>query len=518
MRVLRAFLVFLVFVCVALVALRLTHALPDRSAIEQTVALPPSAETRLGRTLAPQIDLHPGLSGIAALADGRDALAVRTLLIRAAEASLDVQYYIWQADTTGWLLLDELRAAADRGVRVRLLLDDNGIPGLDDVLSALNSHPNFEVRLFNPFMLRQPKLLSYGFDLPRLNRRMHNKSMTADGLATIVGGRNVGDIYFAYGEGVAYYDLDMLGVGEIATAVSTDFDLYWNSDSSYPAEHILPASDTGRGTLATAVDTARQSILGSDYLAAIASSPLVENLLAGKDILEWTEAVLVSDDPAKGLGRAARENLLMERLAEQLSEVEQSVDVVSAYLIPGKMGSALFEELAIAGREVRLVTNSLEATDVPVVHSAWMRYRDQMVAAGVRVLELRSRSNLRAQAEDFTFAQILTGSTSSLHAKTFSIDGRQVFVGSFNFDPRSAALNTEMGILFDSPAIAQRLSRSLDEMSLVYDVKATGSGGIEWHELTSNGETVVHDSEPRTSFILRAFVRAGSWLPIEWML
>jgi cardiolipin synthase C len=197
---------------VGLGVLKLAHPLPDRSGVEAGVAIPPGPDTRLGAAILARMADHPGQSGVVPLVDGRDALSARILMARAAEASIDVQYYIWQTDTTGWLLLDELRAAADRGVRVRLLLDDNGIPGLDDVMAALHAHPMIEVRLFNPFVLRQPRLLSYGFDFFRLNRRMHNKSMTMDGVATILGGRNIGDIYFVYGEGAGYFDLDVLGV------------------------------------------------------------------------------------------------------------------------------------------------------------------------------------------------------------------------------------------------------------------------------------------------------------------
>ncbi|SCY07217.1 Phosphatidylserine/phosphatidylglycerophosphate/cardiolipin synthase [Paracoccus tibetensis] len=513
-----ALLLLLLLVAGGLLALRLTHPLPIRDGLAASMAIPASTDTRLGSAVIPMIERHPGLSGVAPLADGRDALAMRVLLARAAERSLDVQYYIWQTDTTGWLLLDEVRAAADRGVRVRLLLDDNGIPGLDEVLAALHAHPGIEVRIFNPFTLRRPKLLSYGFDFPRLNRRMHNKSMTADGVATILGGRNIGDIYFAYGSGVAYFDLDVLGVGPIARDVSTDFDGYWSSASSYPADLILPPATTGTEALARAAETARQSVLGSEYLAAIAAAPLLQSLMAGEDILEWTDAVLVSDDPAKGLGRATQQNLLIGKLADLVTEVEQQIDVVSAYLIPGRTGSALFRDLAAEGRQVRLVTNSLEATDVPIVHAAWMNYRERLVREGVQVQELRAQPGQGQGDVDFSLARILTGSSSSLHAKTFAIDGTRIFIGSFNLDPRSAALNTEMGVLVASPSIAESLGRALDDPRLFYEVGATPEGRIEWRETGPAGEQIVHRQEPNASLGRRLFVWVGSWLPVEWML
>lgn len=517
-RVARAALIVLTVLIGGLIVLRVTHPLPDRGGVTPSTSLPASDRTPLGAALLPISAAHPGKSGIASLADGPDALAMRALLARQAESSLDVQYYIWQTDVTGWILLDELRAAADRGVRVRLLLDDNGIPGLDEVLAALDAHPQIEVRIFNPFTFRRPKLLSYAFDFGRLNRRMHNKSMTADGVATILGGRNIGDIYFAYGEGGTYFDLDVLATGQIAADVAADFDRYWASESAYPADLILGPPGNGAETLARAAEDARCSVLGSEYLAAIASAPVLGQIMAGRDILEWTEAVLVSDDPAKGLGRAGRDDLLLGRLSALVDGVEQRLDVISAYLIPGARGAAMFGDLAQAGRQVRLVTNSLEATDVPLVHSAWMKYRADLVTQGVEVLELRSRPVTVSEAGTRSLAQVLTGSTTSLHAKTFAIDGRRVFVGSFNLDPRSALLNTEMGVLIESPRIAGALAVALDDPSLFYAVTPAARGGIEWRETASDGVMRVHRHEPNASPFRRALVKVGSLLPVEWML
>jgi len=500
---------------VVLAGLRLTHPLPSLPGGPATTAIPAGPETRLGAALLPLAQVHPGLSGVVPLVDGRDALAARVLLARAAEVSIDVQYYIWQTDTTGWLLLDELRAAADRGVRVRLLLDDNGIPGLDNVLADLDAMETVEVRLFNPFTLRRPKLLSYGFDFFRLNRRMHNKSMTADGIATVIGGRNIGDIYFAYGEGTAYFDFDVLAVGPAAADVAADFDRYWSSGSAYAAADILPRPRAGIAELARAAEVARRSVGGSAYLAAVAEAPVVGRVLAGDDILEWTTVTLVSDDPAKGLGRADGAGLLIGRLPGLLSQPVESVDLVSAYLIPGSRGTALLESYAAAGVRTRIVTNSLEATDVPIVHSGWMRYRERLVRAGAEVLELRARPDHDDGASP---ARLLTGSQSSLHAKTFAVDGQRIFIGSFNFDPRSAMLNTEMGFLIESPLIAGALGRSLDGARTFYRVVAAPDGGLNWIERRADGGTVVHSAEPNTSAMQRVMVLVLGWLPVEWML
>ncbi|MCU4652976.1 phospholipase D family protein [Roseibacterium sp. SDUM158016] len=515
MRFLRALLKIVVVLVLAVVVLRLTHPLPDLPGGEASAAIPASADTQLGAAILPLMARHEGLSGVVPLADGRDALAARILLARAAEESIDVQYYIWQMDTTGWLLLDELRAAAERGVRVRLLLDDNGIPGLDNVLSALDAMENVEVRIFNPFTMRSPKLLSYAFDFFRLNRRMHNKSMTVDGIATVIGGRNIGDIYFAYGEGTAYFDFDVLAVGPAAADVSDNFDAYWTSGSSYAAADVLPASEGGLEEMAAAVAEAETSARASAYAAVVAEAPVLSRVLAGEDVLEWTTVTLVSDDPAKGLGQAAEDGLLIDQLPMLIGRPERTLDLVSAYLIPGEIGTAQIEGYLADGIRTRLVTNSLEATDVPVVHSAWIGYRDRLVREGAEILELRSRPD---RPEGASLLQLLTGSQSSLHAKTFAVDGERIFIGSFNFDPRSASLNTEMGFLIDSPEIATALSRALDATETFFQVSAGPDGAIIWTETIEGGEVVTFDREPNTSAFQRGMVTFMSWLPVEWIL
>jgi putative cardiolipin synthase len=515
MRFLRGLLKLVIVLALAVVVLRLTNPLPDLPEGEASSAIPASADTRLGAAILPLMAEHEGLSGVVPLADGRDALAARILLARAAEESIDVQYYIWQMDTTGWLLLDELRAAAERGVRVRLLLDDNGIPGLDNVLADLDAMENLEIRIFNPFTMRSPKLLSYAFDFFRLNRRMHNKSMTVDGIATVIGGRNIGDIYFAYGEGTAYFDFDVLAVGPAAADVSENFDAYWTSGSSYAAADILRPSEGGIEEMAAAVTEAQNSARGSDYAAAVADAPVLSRVLAGEDVLEWTTVTLVSDDPAKGLGEAADEDLLIGQLPNLIGRPERSLDLVSAYLIPGETGTSLIEGYLADGIRTRLVTNSLEATDVPVVHSAWMGYRDMLLREGAEILELRARPD---RPEGASLLQLLTGAQSSLHAKTFAVDGERIFIGSFNFDPRSATLNTEMGFLIDSPNIATALSRALDATETFFVLSAGPDGAITWTEEMPGGELITFDREPNTSAFQRGMVTFMSWLPVEWIL
>src|SRR5690554_5221397 len=268
-------------------------------------------DTFLGRAVEPLVAAHPGLSGIRPLQDAHDAFAARVLLAQVAERTLDVQYYIWRNDMTGTLLFQALHLAAERGVRVRLLLDDNNTAGLDPVLAALNSHPNIEVRLFNPFMTRKFRWIGYLTDFGRLNRRMHNKSFTIDNQATVIGGRNVGDEYFGATEGVLFADLDVLAIGPVVQAVSDDFDRYWASGSSYPAERLLPTvSDDLQHQLAEKARAIEQNPTAAAYMKALRQSDFVQEMHQGGLAFEWAETRLVSDDPAKGLGLAAPEKLL----------------------------------------------------------------------------------------------------------------------------------------------------------------------------------------------------------------
>lgn len=471
----------------------------------------------LGRAIAPQGRSHPGETGIHALTNPRDAFAARVLLARAAEKTLDVQYYIWRADTTGMMLFDELRSAAERGVRVRLLLDDNGTAGLDAELAVLDRHPNIEIRLFNPFIVRSLKAIGYVTDFMRANRRMHNKSFTADNQATIVGGRNVGDEYFGATDGVLFADLDVLAIGEVVDDVSADFDRYWASDSSYPAGLILPTA--GTGPLQQLADRAA-NIAGApgaaEYVQAIRGSAFIASLLEGNLVFEWAAARMASDDPAKGLGKAESDGLVIHQLGEILGEPQGHVELVSPYFVPTAAGTEAFVAMAERGVRVRVLTNSLAATDVTAVHAGYAKRRKDLLEAGVKLYEMRRTSPDNARPEG---GGPFGSSASSLHAKTFAVDRSRVFVGSFNFDPRSANLNTELGFVIESPTMALAIEQAFDKTipASSYEVLLSEAGKLYWLEQRA-GEQLRHDTEPGTSVWKRAGVWFLSVLPIEWML
>ncbi|WP_245763494.1 phospholipase D family protein [Paraburkholderia diazotrophica] len=495
-------------------------AIPPPANRTQSAAVTPkqARATHLGRVVAPELEKHPGLTGIDPLVDPLDAFAARMDLARSAQRSLDVQYYIWRDDLTGTLLLEELREAADRGVRVRLLLDDNGIPSdLDDTLAALGAHPNIEVRLFNPFKIRRPKFIGFLADFSRLNRRMHNKSFTADAVATIVGGRNIGDEYFGATDGMVFADLDVLAVGPAATDAASDFDRYWASASSYPVGQILATAPRDqlealdRKALAVQSDPAATA-----YTAALRETTDVRRLLQGALKLEWARTRLVSDDPAKALNSASPDTLVTRQLQEILGVPTRELDLVSPYFVPAEAGTHYFTELAGRGVAVRVLTNSLEATDIALVHSGYARRRVELLSGGVELFELARFPDTSARHHG---ADNAGSGGSSLHAKTFAVDAERVFVGSLNFDPRSANLNTEMGLLIESPGLASRIEAVFHSLApqLAYRVNLDQDGNVYW--IRRNGDVLVrYDREPNSTWAARLGIWFFSILPIEWLL
>jgi len=473
--------------------------------------------TPLGQAIAPLAAAHPGKSGIHALAHAHDAFAARMMLARAAERSLDVQYYIWHADMTGVLLLEALHEAADRGVRVRLLLDDNGTSGLDQALSAMDGHPNIQVRLYNPFAVRWPKPLGYLTEFGRLNRRMHNKSFTADNQATIVGGRNIGDEYFGATLGVLFTDLDVLAIGAAVSDVSTDFDRYWNSESAYPVSALLKeASATELEELEADAANIERSPQAAAYAQAMRELPFIRQLLRGELALEWSDTRMVSDDPRKTIGTAPREAMLPHQLHEIVGVPTRDLVLVSPYFVPTAAGTQAFAKMARNGVRVRVLTNALEATDVAVVHSGYAKRRKALLAAGVELYEMK---RMAARTERNKGMGPFGSSGSSLHAKTFAVDGQRVFVGSFNFDPRSARLNTELGFVIDSPVLARHIADAFDQEipRTAYRVRLDDMGKLYWEE-AGDGRTLRHDAEPGASLWQRLIVWLASRLPLEPLL
>jgi len=488
--------------------------LPDLDNRTPSSAFHDTAGTRVGQALARRFDIPPGKSGVVALSNGLDAFAARALLIEAADRSIDVQYYIWQEDLSGILLFEALQRAADRGVRVRLLLDDNPTFGMDERLAALDAHPNIEVRLFNPFKFRFWRVFEYVADFRRINRRMHNKSFTVDNQVTVIGGRNVGDEYFAAADEGTMFDLDAMAVGDAVQQVSDDFDRYWASDSSYPARLLLPKpTATAIAALRAAAVRLERGPAAAAYRKALAERPQVRSLMRGELPFDWVTTHLVSDDPAKALGRKTSQSPWTQ--IQKMLAPRKELGLVSPYVVPHIEGAGFLLDTASQGIQVSILTNSLEATDVATVHAGYAKWRKKLLEGGVRLFELK-RASSSPQTSD---PGPLGSSISSLHAKTFTADRSRVFIGSFNFDPRSASLNTENGFIIESPAMAQTISDAFSAQipERSYQVQLSATGDLEWIERRGS-EQVAHAEEPGVSKWQTTLVSVLSVLPIDWLL
>lgn len=487
-----------------------------RGPVVEALPLAPAA-TPIDRAVAPLTAARPGQTGMVILGDNLDAFAVRAMTARSAGRSLDLQYYIWHDDFTGNMLHHEVLRAADRGVRVRLLLDDMNVHGSHSVLAALDSHPRVEVRLFNPTRAREGTVMR-GIELLlrffSLNRRMHNKIWLADGRVAVVGGRNVGDEYFDAAADVNFMDTDVVIVGQAASEAEAVFDAYWNSASAIPLEALAQAEAGALERVRESLDAGLLSTRAGPYLERLGSSEQVRELLQGKRRAYWTDrATLASDPPEKAEGATPEPDWMTPLLVSRMDASRRELKVISPYFVPGEAGVAWFEGMRRRGVEVGILTNSLAANDVAAVHSGYKRYREELLRSGVKLYELKAQGKVDR-------AGVFGSSGASLHTKAFVVDDRRGFVGSFNLDPRSVYLNTEMGVIFDDPEIGRRLVEEylhLADPDQSYWVFLDGEGHLRWLDRDAEPPTVL-DTEPGTGWGMRSMVWLLGWLPIESQL
>ncbi len=498
-------------------------SLPDNSMRTSSMVITDSDTTSLGKVFNQLLEQHPDKSGVYMLRDGLDAFVGRAALARLAERSIDVQYYMFHQDTVGRLLIKELLDAADRGVRVRFLLDDMYGGEADDVWLALDSHPSFEVRLFNPFVRGHSKNLQFITRLKTVNYRMHSKTFTVDNQATIVGGRNIGNEYFNADPNLAFTDRDVMAIGPVVPDVSDQFDEYWNSDNAFPITTLQ--SDM----VSMGLEKLHQEIAGIArqdealaYVNALQNSALATALMNHTARFNIAEAVVIYDSSEKlTKGANWKSDLLISQLAPYIQKSTKEFILVSPYFVPGKKGADELCKLSERGVDVRVLTNSLVSNDVAAVHTGYIRHRKELLRCGVHLYELNEQLKKIEEGKKFTWLPGL--SKSSLHAKTMSMDGTIMFVGSFNFDQRSLNINNEIGILFNHPEIVSESSRHFHEhiekiafrVELVKDEK--GSETMRWTG-TEDGKEVVFYSEPYASFWKRLKVNLMRILPIDSML
>jgi putative cardiolipin synthase len=469
---------------------------------KESHAITATTQTKLGRALAPQLALHPGESGFYPLLQGIDAFEARIALARDAQKSLDLQYYVYHEDTTGMVLMGELVAAAERGVRVRLLLDDVHTEGRDEVLTILASHPDIEVRLFNPFANRNARWIDFFGDFSRINRRMHNKAMIADNQVAIVGGRNIGDEYFSAKSDVDFSDFDLFAIGPIVKDVSTSFDTYWNSSLSYPVGAFSDSKPDKQAfaALHAQIENEVEDLRKTPYVRALEQSDLSQKLGRGPPPSYWGHARVIVDPPEKmSLPPEKNHRLAISKLAHVLDQTKKELILVSPYFIPGPEGVLWLRDMIKRGVHVTVITNSFEATDVSAVHAGYTNYRKELLEAGVDLYEMKAAvyrdKSLQGRQRG------LTGSSrASLHAKAYMMDRRVLFVGSLNLDGRSAMLNTEMGVVLESEALCKALYDSAwkELLDVSYHVQLVRDDGREVMTWTTheNGKEVRLEGEP----------------------
>ncbi|WP_273788999.1 phospholipase D family protein [Bartonella sp. ML70XJBT] len=489
---------------------------------ESSYALPiQKDETKLDRIVSQLAEEENGLGvnkdALSLIISNLDAFCVRSIGAAKAGRSLDLMYYIWDDDLTGRLLLSEIVEAADRGVRVRLLLDDINAQARDPAYIALDKHPHIEVRVFNPGRSRKGGFrrgLEIILRAITVTRRMHNKAFIVDGRVAFVGGRNLADSYFDAAEESHFRDLDLMLIGPSVKKVESIFDDFWNSAVVLPIHTlVIPKGASDLSYWKDKLRKFRDSKVAKVYLDYVKEHINFDCFIqTGKRLFLADKVVVLSDPPEKVLRKKAS-NWLMKALSKVIGNAQNTVQITSPYFVPGKVGTQNFSNLVSKGVDVKILTNSLAATDVALVHSGYVPYRKALLKSGVKLYELKAEGNPHG-------LRLFRSSKASLHAKAFLVDRKTAFIGSLNFDPRSATLNTEMGILFECAPITARLDllfceETTGEMS--YHLRLGKDNRIYW-DFIENEKKYSIDYEPESNFWRRAFAKIISWLPIESQL
>ncbi len=465
----------------------------------RTEALQHPGTTSLDRLVLAE-EGNKNLSGIHVLTSGEEALADLITLADHAERTLDIQYYIIHQDDSARMLLRHVRQAADRGVRVRVLVDDLNTAGEDRRFMHLSENANVEVRVFNPFpggrFATWTRFVASASDIRRINHRMHNKLFVADNALAITGGRNIGDEYFTRNPHYNFIDLDVVAAGAIVAELSESFDAFWNSQYAYPIASV-----------ASPVSADRSPAPIPDVAAPGNANWLGSELDSGRLNLTWVPATVLADRPAKIASETSpdEEVTIANDLATLMLSAKQELIVISPYFVPGKDGMAMFSKLVGQGVHIRILTNSLASTDSPLVHNGYSRYRVKLLKLGVELSEVRPKlGQKRARFHPFR------SSNASLHAKALVIDQRTVFIGSMNMDARSARTNSELGLVMRSTEIARQVTSLLD------DISADGSyrlqlvdhtDQIEWSSGEPGAEKIWH-IDPETTLLQRFLLKA----------
>ncbi len=507
-------------------------SLPPGSDFSKTVslALAHPEETPLGRQFDSAAREHEGNSGFRLIQAGAAGFQLRMQMINAAKRTLDLQYFIFSGDETGRLLTDAVLHAADRGVRVRVLVDDGETLAGDEQLTVLDAHPSIALRIFNPFAYRGHiemfRATEFAFNSGRLDYRMHNKLLVVDNAVALLGGRNIGDPYFQIDPDSQVADDDIFAAGPIARKLSASFDEFWNSTLAIPAQ-ALSGGKASHGALnehRQVLDREKGQLKadGVAFVKGIASGEPFNGIISGSLPLIWAHARLICDSPYKKKveSGAMKGELMQPEVAAATSAVQSELLMITPYLIPGDAGMHLFKDLRERNARVRILTSSLESSTVLPAQSGYMHYRVPMLEIGVQLYEIRALlGNIKGSGETEAISR---HGNYSLHAKLIVFDRKELFIGSMNFDQRSKHLNTEIGLLIDSPALAQQIAARFDAMvapvnsyKLALYPNDTGrAASLVWHT-QEDGKAVEYHSEPARSEWQRVKVNILSLMPLE---
>ena len=488
----------------------------------ESYAITNTDDTTLGQTIAPIVAKHPGeLSGFNLQFDGIESLAKRLAVTHKAERSIDAQYYLIDADTVGFVFIYSLLKAADRGVRVRLLIDDVFTEGYDFGMAALDSHPNFEVRVFNPFAGRKFRIGDVLTDFGRINRRMHNKTYIIDNQVAIVGGRNIASEYFGARDDVNFADLDLVCIGPIVQEISNTFDLYWNDElaAAIPAFADMPDDPAAElEKLRIRLDEEMSKIRETKYADAVTIDyhnyfGSIKNTI--NELFSWAPYTYVYDAPEKAIkGNDHGGKKTVATLKTAIDKAGSELMIVSPYFVPGKRGVKFIEELRKRDINVTVITNSLSSNNHTIVHSGYIPYRKPLLKMGVKIYE--ARGDVRASGVERAKGK---RSVSNLHTKAFIIDRKEIFVGSFNWDPRSVYINTEQGVIVKSPVLASITASQVDDALnyKLYKLYLDENNQLRWAD-NSGANTIVYTKEPNTSWWKRFKANLMRILPVESQL
>jgi putative cardiolipin synthase len=468
--------------------------------------------TSVGALFQEAADKHPGLSGFSLVRQGGPAFMGRLAMADLAEKTLDGQYYIWDGDTSGLILADRLLRAADRGVRVRLLIDDHYMTETRDFnIAALDAHPNIEIRFFNPVRNRRWRMMSFLAEFGRVNHRMHNKLFVMDNAVGVVGGRNIADVYFGVREDHNYRDLDVVTAGPIVSELSASFDLFWNSEWAIPVAAVVKehATEQDLRTLRKRLEE-KLAATGYPYPVDEQIAGLRARLVQIRDKFIWAPGRVFVEHPSRVDSNA--DNVIAAALRQRTSEVERELMIESPYFVLGDPTIERVRQLTARGVKVRALTNSAASHDVIPALAGYVYTRKKLLNAGVELYELRPDTNMERD-----WSWLAGKSRAALHAKSLVFDRKSVFIGSFNLDPRSKALNTEIGVMIDSPEIASQVGELMDEgvsPGSAFHVTLDKNDNLVW-TAENNEAKVEYDKDPETSLWYRFIVGVVGMLPIE---